>query len=60
MKEEEKERILYLIDLYNEWLERTEGRGASYGEIAYIQALSEEALEELERGLIKELEKWEA
>ena len=51
--------VLHVLRLYDEWLYKTEKRGASYGEIAYIQNFKKKELEELEAVLLKELEKME-
>lgn len=42
--------------LYNEWLEKTEKRTISYGEIAHIQSLNVKELNEMYEELLKELE----
>ena len=39
---------------YDEYLYKTEGRGASYGEIAYIDGLDEHELDELYEELNRE------
>ena len=44
-----EEKISNLTMLYDELLERTEGRSASYGELAYIQGLSKKEQEKLEK-----------
>ena len=51
--------VLHVLNLYDEWLYKTEKRGASYSEIAYIQNFKKKELEELEAELLKELEKME-
>ena len=38
--------------LYEEYIYKTENRGASYGELAYIQNLSEKELNDLYKELI--------
>ena len=49
-KEEEKEQLLLEVtSLYDEYLQETEKRGVSYGELAYLQSLSVECLEELKK-----------
>ena len=48
--------ILYVQNKYDEYLMKTEKRGASYGELAYIQNLNEKELEELEEEICEELE----
>jgi len=42
--------------LYNEWLEKTENRNTSYGELLYIQELNKEELSDMYEELLKELE----
>lgn len=37
----------YAISEYDLWLQRTEGRGVSWGEIAHIQGLKRKELNEL-------------
>lgn len=39
---------------YDEYLYKTEGRGASYGEIAYIDGLDEQELDDLYKEIEKE------
>lgn len=39
--------------LYNEYLEKTENRNISYGEIAYIQDLSIEDLQDMYKELLE-------
>ena len=51
--------VLHVLSIYDEWLYNTEKRGASYGEIAYIQNLNKKELKELEKEILKELEKME-
>ena len=41
---------------YNEWLEKTENRNTSYGELAYIESLNEKQLNEIYKELLNELE----
>lgn len=41
---------------YNEWLEKTENRNTSYGELAYIESLNEKQLNEIYEELLNELE----
>lgn len=48
--------ILEVQNKYDEYLMKTEKRGASYGELVYIQNLNEKELEELEEDIYKELE----
>lgn len=42
-----EELRLETVNLYDDYLYRTEGRGVSYGEIAYIQGLSKKGLKQL-------------
>jgi len=46
---------IYVENLYNEWLTKTENRNTSYGELAYIQGLTEKELNKMENELLKEL-----
>ena len=55
-KQEKMEYNLHIQMLYDEWLRKTEKRGISYGEIAYIQGLSKKELNDLETELYEELE----
>lgn len=49
-KEEKKEQLLLeTTSLYDEYLQETEKRGISYGELAYLQSLSVESLEEIKK-----------
>ena len=48
--------ILYVQSKYDNYLMKTEKRGASYGELVYIQNLNEKELEELEEEICEELE----
>ena len=41
----------FVIHQYDYYLQKTEGRGISYGEIAYIQGLNSKELEELYKEL---------
>lgn len=56
-KEEINEYLLEVQSKYDEYLMKTENRGISYGELAYLQSLDKEQLEEFEKELDKELEK---
>ena len=47
-----EEYRLYIQNKYDEYLMKTENRGMSYGELAYIQNLSEEELKELEEEIV--------
>lgn len=42
--------------LYNEWLEKTEKRNTSYGELLYIEGLNEKDLNDMYEELLEELE----
>ena len=42
--------------LYNEYLEKTENRNTSYGELLYIQELDEKELNDMYEELLNELE----
>lgn len=57
--EERQEKIFYINSIYDEYLQKTEKRGLSYGELAYIEGLNDKELEELENEILKELEKEE-
>ena len=57
--EERQEKIFYINSIYDEYLQKTEKRGLSYGELSYIENLNAEELEELENEIQKELEKLE-
>ena len=49
-KEEKKEELLFEVtSLYDEYLQETEKRGVSYGEVAYLQSLNVESLEEIKK-----------
>ena len=50
-----KEYQLEIINLYNKWIQKEENRYVSYGEIAYIENLTKEELEEIEKELNKAL-----
>lgn len=43
--------------VYDEYLMATEGRGVSYGEIAYIDSLNKQELDKLYKEALSELEK---
>lgn len=51
------EYMLHIQSKYDEYLMKTENRGISYGELAYLQNLTEKELEELEIELDEELSK---
>lgn len=59
VSEERQEKIFYINSIYDEYLQKTEKRGLSYGELSYIENLNDEELEELENEILKELEKME-
>lgn len=50
-----EEYRLHVQSKYDEYLMKTENRGISYGELAYIQNLNKKELEELEEELEEEL-----
>ena len=50
---EESEFVLEVERLYDERLMKTENRGMSYGEIAYIESLSKEELNKLYEELLE-------
>ena len=54
-----EEYRLHVQSKYDEYLMKTENRGISYGELAYIQNLTEKELEELEIELDEKLSKGE-
>lgn len=56
MLEEREEYIMYIQNLYNEWIEKEENRNISYGELAYIQDLNDKDLKDMEQELLQELE----
>ena len=55
--EELNEYRLHVQSRYDEWLQATENRGASYGEVAYIDGLNEKELDDMCEELDTELEK---
>lgn len=55
-KNYKEEYLLYIQNLYDEYLMKTEKRRISYGELAYIQNLSMKELKKMEEELIKDLE----
>ena len=55
--ENREEFIVEVQKNYDEYLMKTENRGISYGEVAYIQGLNDKELEDLNNEAIKELEK---
>lgn len=54
---EKEEYLLYIENLYEEYVQRTEKRGISYGELIYIQNLNKKQLQEMEKELYKQLNK---
>ena len=54
--EEKEEYLREVCNKYDEYLQKTENRGISYGELAYLQSLSLGQLSEFEKELDKELE----
>ena len=50
-----EEYRLHIQSKYDEYLMKTENRGISYGELAYIQNLTKKELEEFEIELDEEL-----
>ncbi len=46
-KEELEEYRLYVQSRYDEYIQATEKRGASWGEVAYIEGLSEKELDDM-------------
>ena len=54
--EEKEEYLLEVVNKYDEYLQKTENRDISYGELAYLQSLSKGQLKEFEKELDKELE----
>ena len=55
-KKELEEYRLYVQQRYDEYLQTTEKRGASWGEIAYIESLSKKELDDLCAEIDEELE----
>lgn len=55
--EAQKDYASYVQTIYDELLEQQEQRGISYGEIAYIDSLSQEQLNNLELEIEEELYK---
>lgn len=56
-KEELEEYRLYVQSRYDEYIQATEKRGASWGEVAYIEGLSEKELDDMCAELDEELKK---
>lgn len=55
-KEELQDFKMEIERLYNEYLEKTENRNTSYGELIYIDNLNEKELNEMYNELLEELE----
>ena len=55
-KEDLEDFRLFVENLYEDYLYKTEKRGARYGELIYIRSLSHKSLEEFYDELIKERE----
>lgn len=55
--ENREDFIMEVQQNYDEYLMKTENRGISYGEVAYIQGLNDKELKDLNNEAIKELEK---
>lgn len=58
-KEEREEFVIEVQRVYDEYLMKSEGRGMSWGECAYIENLNEEELKALYEEAEKELKKYE-
>ena len=54
-KQEFNEYLFEVQSKYDEYLQKTENRGISYGELAYLQDLSISQLAEFEKEVDKEL-----
>ena len=59
-KEELDEYRDYVLTRYDELLEKSEGRGASWGECAHVQNLNQKELDELCAEIDAELERIES
>ena len=55
-KQKNNDYIMEVQTLYNEYLEKTENRGISYGELSYIENLKKKELDSLYIELIENLE----
>ena len=53
--EEKEEYLREVVNKYDEYLMKTENRGISYGELAYLQSLTLGQLAEFEKELDKEV-----
>lgn len=58
-KEEREELNMAVVNAYDEYLQATEQRGASYGECAYIEGLSDKEASDMLEECYKELNKIE-
>lgn len=54
-KQEREEFNMAVVNAYDELLQKTEKRGVSYGECAYIESLSDKEAEDLLEECYKEL-----
>lgn len=54
-KQEREEFNMAVVNAYDEYLQATEKRGVSYGELAYIEGLSDKEAEDLLEECYKEL-----
>ena len=54
-KQEREEFNMAVVNAYDEYLQATEKRGVSYGELAYIENLSDKEAEDLLEECYKEL-----
>ena len=51
-----EEYLLHITSIYDEYLMRTEKRGISYGELAYLQSLDIDSLQEIENEIFESLD----
>lgn len=58
-KEEREDLNMAVVNAYDEYLQATEQRGASYGEVAYIDGLSDKEASDMLEECYKELNKIE-
>lgn len=56
-KEEREEFNMAVVNAYDEYLQATEQRGASYGECAYIEGLSDKEASDMLEECYQELNK---
>lgn len=54
-KQEREEFNMAVVNAYDELLQKTEKRGVSYGELAYIESLSDKEAKDLLEECYKEL-----